>query len=512
MPARGLALAPIRVVGRRRTLAAPAPRLALMAALVAVYYAAAHIGYEFNFAGPVAAIVWLPIGVAIAFLYLGGLWLWPAVLAGDLLVNDYAALPLGSAIGQSAGNVLEAVVATWLLQRLAVDGQPLRSVAGVTRMLIALAAGTALSATIGTVSLGLGGVVHGGHVLTVWRTWWLGDAAGALLVVPLVIAWVVPERVRWGRRRAIEAGLLIAAVVGVSAVALGTDRPLTYLVFPALIWAALRFGPRGATAAIAVTAGFTLWNTTRSVGPFAYQSISHSTLSTQLFIAVTALTTLFLAAIVCEREDLAERLHASRTRVIEATDTERRRLSRNIHDGVQQRLVAAVVRLGLAAEQVGDDSADTEHAVREAGELVAVAVGELRDLAHGLHPRALTDHGLRGALESLAEQSVVPVVGFDVTGERLDEGVETTVYYVVAEAMANAQKHARAESLRILVRLDGDALDVGVADDGIGGASDGVGYGLRELRDRVESIGGRLRVDSPPGAGTRITAWIPVGS
>ena len=480
-----------------------------MAALVAAYYAAAHLGYELNFAGPVAAIVWLPIGVAIAFLYFGGLSLWPAVLVGDLLVNDYGALPVGSAIGQSAGNVLEAVVATWLLRRLVADGAPLRSVGGVTRMLIALAAGTALSATIGTASLALGDVVREAHAITVWRTWWLGDATGALLVVPLAIAWVAPPP-SWRRRTALEAVVLGAAIVGVSAVALGTARPLTYLVFPTLIWAALRFGARGATVAIAATAGFTLWYTTRSVGPFAYQSISHSTVSTQLFLAVTAVATLCLAAVVSEREDLAERLRASRTRVIEATDDERRRLSRNIHDGVQQRLVAVVVRLGLAAEDLAERPAESEAAVRHAGAQVAQAVDELRDLAHGLHPKLLSERGLHAALGSLAEESTVPVVAFDVTAARLDEGVETTAYYVVAEAMANAQKHAHASSLRILVRLDGPTLGVGVADDGDGGASDGTGFGLSELRDRVESIGGRFRVDSPRGRGTRVTARIPV--
>src|SRR3954451_16816503 len=139
------------------------PLLATVA-LAAVYYAAAKIGYALEFAGPVAAVLWLPAGVGIAFLSLGGLALWPGVLLGDLLVNDYSALPLGSALGQTAGNVLEVLVATVLLRRLVPRGDPLGSVGGVSRMLLAIAAGTAVSASVGSVSLVLGDVIDNGEI------------------------------------------------------------------------------------------------------------------------------------------------------------------------------------------------------------------------------------------------------------------------------------------------------------------------------------------------------------
>src|SRR3954470_19165202 len=122
-------------------------------ALAASYYCAAQIGYAFDFSGPVAAIVWLPAGVGIAFLYLSGLTLWPGVLIGDLLVNDYSALPLGSAVGQTCGNVLEVLIAAALMRRFARGGGPLDSVTSLSRMLIALATGTAVSATVGGLSL-----------------------------------------------------------------------------------------------------------------------------------------------------------------------------------------------------------------------------------------------------------------------------------------------------------------------------------------------------------------------
>ena len=165
--------------GRRRYLAG-------VFALAALYYGAAHIGYALEVAGPVGAIVWLPVGVGVAFLYLGGLRFWPGVLVGDLLVNDYSALPLGTALGQTCGNVLEVLTVAFLMRRL--TDAPLSSVRGLGRMLVAIVAGCVVSATIGTLCSLLGDVIAGSDVPKVWRTWWLGDACGALARV-LSAAW-----------------------------------------------------------------------------------------------------------------------------------------------------------------------------------------------------------------------------------------------------------------------------------------------------------------------------------
>src|SRR5438270_4203810 len=166
----GVLSAPARV--RVRVPAGPSYVVGLVG-LVATYYAVAKFGYALRFAGPVAAIVWLPVGVGIAFLYFGGLSLWPGVLIGDLLVNDYSTLPVGSAIGQSCGNVLEVVVATALMRKLLDGRSPLVGASRLGRMLFALAAGTALSATIGGLALLIGGVLHTSSIARVWRTWWL---------------------------------------------------------------------------------------------------------------------------------------------------------------------------------------------------------------------------------------------------------------------------------------------------------------------------------------------------
>lgn len=481
-----------------------------MAALAALYYGSARFGYMLEFSGPVAAIVWLPAGVGIAFLTLGGLGLWPGVLAGDLLADNYAVLPVGSALVQTAGNVLEVVLAAWLIRRCFRRESPLGSVSEVAQVVTALAVGTAASATIGVSSALLGGVTSLAGSPTIWRTWWLGDLVGALVVVPLALAWSRPlQGIRW-RARAPEALAMLLAVVVLGEIALGGSQPLTYLLFPVLIWAALRFDQRAATLAVAVVAGLTVWNTTHYVGPFVFHSIARSVLTTQLFIAVAAVSTLFLRAVVSEREDLAEEVEISRARLVETSDRERRRLERNLHDGAQQRLVALAARLHGAAEQVQVAPGRMSELLVDAESEVRLATDELRELASGIHPAILTDLGLAPAIRAIAARASVPILLQDLPFGRLDSTVEATAYYVVAEAVANAQKYAGAAVVSISAAVSGSTLHVNVTDNGRGGATERIGAGLQGLRDRVEAIGGTFRLLSPPGVGTAIDAVLPV--
>jgi signal transduction histidine kinase len=480
-------------------------------ALAATYYGAAEVGFALDFAGPVAAILWLPAGVGIAFLSLGGLRLWPGVLIGDLLANDYTALPLGSALGQTCGNMLEMLVAAVLIRRLLRNGSPLESVGGLGSLLVALAAGTAVSATVGPLSLLLGGVITSDELAEISRTWWLGDFAGAMVVVPLAIAWSRPLPTGWSKGRSLEAAALLVAIAAISDFALRRDQPLTYLVFPPLIWSALRFGPRGATSAIAVMAGITASNTAHYVGPFSFQSITDSVVSTQLFLAIGALATLCLAAVVSERERFAERLGASRGRLVEAADTERRRLEHNIHDGAQQRLTALGLRLHLAAERAREGREQAAPELEAAEAEVLLAIDELRELAQGIQPAALTERGLAHALGHIAGRSTVPIELRGLPETRFDDRVEATAYYVVAEALTNAQRYAGASSIWVRFAVAQRGLHVEIGDDGIGGAAENRGSGLQGLRDRVEAIGGAFEVDSPTGRGTRVVAEIPTG-
>jgi PAS domain S-box-containing protein len=203
-----------------------------------------------------------------------------------------------------------------------------------------------------------------------------------------------------------------------------------------------------------------------------------------------------------------EQLAASRARIVEAGDAERRRLERNLHDGAQQRLVALSLNLRLAARSCGDDPVALA-AFERAGEDLAQALEELRELARGIHPAVLSDRGLEPAIEALAARTPLPVQIDMGLEERLPEPVEAAAYYVVAEAVTNAAKHAQAAEVRVRIECDNGHARIEVADDGVGGAATGSGSGLRGLADRVEALGGHLRVESPPGEGTTVRADIP---
>jgi integral membrane sensor domain MASE1 len=420
-----------------------------VAAFAAVYYGSAKLGFALEFAGPVAAIVWLPVGVAIAGLYLAGIRYWPGVLIGDLLANDYTAIPIGAAIGQTFGNMVEAVGAALLLHRLVTRGSPLDTVEGLGRLLMAIVPATLASATIGTFSLYLGDVVAGSDASNVWRTWWLGDATGALVVVPLALAWHRRPPPGWLRGREMEAGLALIALAVLGELALRSHQPLTYLVFPPMIYAALRFGQRGATLAIAIAVGFAVWNTTHYFGPFAFESITRSVLSTQLFIAVSALSTLALAAVVTEREAFAAGLRASRARLVASGDTERRRLEQDLHDGAQQRLTALTYHLRASGERAEALPEEAPALFQAAEQELQLAIDELRELAHGIHPVRLAADGLAGAITGLAARSPVPVTLVTIPKGRLDPTAEATAFYVIAETITNTQRYASATSIRV---------------------------------------------------------------
>jgi signal transduction histidine kinase/PAS domain-containing protein len=216
-----------------------------------------------------------------------------------------------------------------------------------------------------------------------------------------------------------------------------------------------------------------------------------------------------LVSLALANEEAREELAASRARLVSAGDKERRRLERNLHDGAQQRLVSVSISLRLAqAKLPADPEAGAELLAAASAEL-AVALEELRELARGIHPAVLTERGLGPALASLAGRASVPVELESLPEERLPDQVEAAAYYVVSEALANVAKYADASSVSVRVAQEDGLAVVEVVDDGVGGAEPERGSGLRGLADRVESLDGRLRIESPPGEGTTIRAEIP---
>jgi signal transduction histidine kinase len=229
-------------------------------------------------------------------------------------------------------------------------------------------------------------------------------------------------------------------------------------------------------------------------------------------VAATARLTIENQRLQAEVRAQLEEVRASRARIVEFGDAERRRVERNLHDGAQQRLVNLSLAIGIARSQVrGTADGELATALEEAAEELRLALAELRELARGIHPVILSEAGLGPALASLAERSPIPTTVAAAPADRLPASVEETAYYVASEALANAAKHARASAVTISARRCDGGLEVEVGDNGIGGA-DPNGSGLRGLADRVAALDGHLRVDSPAGRGTRITAELPCGS
>ena len=228
-------------------------------------------------------------------------------------------------------------------------------------------------------------------------------------------------------------------------------------------------------------------------------------------VAAAAAIALENARLNVELRARLEELRGSRARIVEAGDVERRRLERDLHDGAQQRMVAVALQLRLLQSRIREDPVAAEQLATTATEELALSLSELRELARGIHP-AVLEHGLAPALQALARRSPVPAtVSCDIRG-RLPERVEFAAYFVASEALANVAKYAHASAVTVRAWQAGRTATIEIADDGVGGADDTRGSGLRGLADRVEALDGRLRVVSPPGEGTVVTAELPCAS
>jgi signal transduction histidine kinase len=647
----------------------------MVGAVAGLYYGAGRAGLHLAYLHGTVAALWPPVGVGVAALVILGPGIWPGIVIGDLLLADFST-PWGTIVGQTIGNTLEVVVAAVLFRRLTQKRIALERVRDVLALVGCAAIGTLISAVFGVVSLRLGDVIKADEFGSVFRTWWLGDFSGALVFTPLILVWAARRTWRMPRLQLTEAVLLLTVLIVL--IEVPSQRDVPYIVFPVLIWAALRFGPFGAASALAITSSLTVWNTAHGSGPFVRASITHSVLASQLFVAVAALTSLILAAVTAERAaseraqqaltdeqtalrriatlvageaashrvfeqvtveaaqtlgapaaslarfdedgtvtfvggwsdtgqlafpvgsrvpvdetgvlaeirrtgrperiddyegrapeiverlssfgygsasaapirvggqvwgalvaaaprdepvapgserrlaDFAElvaqalanadayrKLAASRVRIVEAGDTERRRLERNLHDGAQQRLVSLALRLRMIKASLRKDPEYAEALLADAGTELDHALEELRELARGIHPAVLTDRGLEAAIRALAGRAPIPVELTRLPQDRLPDSVEAAIYYLVAEAITNVAKYAQATYASVAVERSNGFATVVVHDDGIGGAEPVPGSGLVGLADRVEALGGRLHIESPPGRGTHLTAEIP---
>jgi signal transduction histidine kinase len=492
--------------------------------LGAAYYGAAKVGQTLRYTASVSAI-WPPAGLGIATLYLWGLRWWPGVLLGELVINGELLLhdgsfPVGSLLGQQTGNMAEIFVGAMLLRRLIGSGAALDRVEQVGGMFVALAVATAISATIGTTSMLAGDVIDAPAAPTFWRTWWLGDLAGALVVTSSVLAWMRSPAAALRRIHTSEGALLIATVAALGAVAVSTAEPVTYVVFPALIWAAFRFGPPGATLAIVIATGVAIGVTAHDVGPFSKQPIDHRTISTQIYVVVTALTTLFMSAVVGERQRSATELAEARRQEGMQAIEERHRIARDLHDSVSQALFSTRLHTRTAQRELEREGASQSSPL--AKDLLAItrltraAQTEMRALIFDLGRDPL-EGGLVAALAAHAsELGIGDVLTIDnqVADGRLPlrSHAQAQVFGIAREALANVAKHARASTVRVRIEVAHGRVIVEIRDDGCGfdpKSSHPGHFGLESMASRATEIGGLLTITSSPGHGTAVRVEAP---
>jgi signal transduction histidine kinase len=494
-----------------------------VAALAIAYALATHLAVDLRRGGTLAP-VWPASGVSLAGLLVFGRRAWPGVFIGGLLVRDPDAVTGWAAAGVHLGQTMAPLAAASVLKALRFDNG-MNRVRDVLQLVFVGGGASVINAAIGTTVVLAAGVIPSGDVVEFGWTWWITDAMGVILVAPLLITWRTGTRpmVSWPGSRWAELLLVLVAAAVVSPVVFRSDLPLMFLTFPLLVWAALRIGQVGVSAVNVTVAVIAIWATTTGYGPFSHLSYETSLLVLEAFIASIATTSLLLGAAVTTARGLNddnERLHAeiraqleevraSRARIVQAAEAERRRIERNLHDGAQQRLTSLLCTLGLAQAYLGEaPRAELQGTLTQASRELTAALSELRELARGIHPPVLVQSGLRAAVESLAELSPVPV-GVTAPARRFPPLVEATAYFIVCETLTNIAKHARATAAKVDIDEVDECLIVHVIDDGVGGADVNLGTGLTGLFDRVAALEGRLQIESSRGNGTRIRAELP---
>jgi PAS domain S-box-containing protein len=294
----------------------------IFAAILVVYIAAGKLGLMLAFVHASASPVWPPTGIALAALLIFGYRVWPALFLGAFIVNITTAGSAATSLGIALGNTLEGLLGAYLVNRFA-NGRNLLNRTADIFSFAALAGlvSTTVSATIGVTSLVSGGFAGWTDYGSIWITWWLGDAAGALIVTPLLLTWHTPPRWRWDRHLWIDTTLLLFATILTGAILFsgllpfGVNRyPLTFLCIPPLIWAAYQFGPRQAATMVFVLSGLAVWGTLMGFGPFVRESPNVSLILLQAFMATLTMVTLPLAALVADRKRAEDAIREQRER------------------------------------------------------------------------------------------------------------------------------------------------------------------------------------------------------
>jgi signal transduction histidine kinase len=510
--------------------------------LAAVYFGAAKLGLGLAFVHPSATAVWPPTGIALAALLVYGYRLWPGIALGAFAVNLITEGSAATSLGIATGNTLEAVLGTWLVRRHAGRPRVLASARNVFLFVVlaALASAT-VSATIGVTSLSLGRYAAWSQFDAVWCTWWLGDAAGALVVAPPLLLWSQDHGLRAPRRRCLHAAALgivaLATAMGVfwGLLPLGRNAPLSFVCIPVLIWAAFHFGARGAATITLLVSVCAVAGTLRGLGPFGLDPPQRSLLLQQAFMGTMSVLGLTLANVVAEARqgraalqaayEQLERRVAERTAelaeaqqdLIEISHREQQRLGQDLHDDLGQVLTGIAFLAKRASQKLAAAGRSEAEALTEICALVNAAIEKTRILARGLSAATVAEEGLGNALRELADNTARLFrvrCGFEQRGRPQNAApwVEVHQYRIAQEAISNAIRHGKADRIDLVLSVDDGGTTLSVQDNGGGFRSDGGtgGLGMRIMKYRAGLIGGTIEIEST-AAGSRVSCRVPSG-
>jgi signal transduction histidine kinase len=335
-------------------------------AIAVAYHLAARLGLKMAYVQMNTSPVWPPTGIALAALLLLGYEYWPGITLGVLAGSLFTGANLGVALGMAIGNTLEALAGAYLLRHFIHFHNVIDRIRDVVGLAVVSVFCTGISATIGTMSLILAGRGSWEIFGAIWSTWWIGDLLGALVIAPILLVWFSPPSLRLRRRQYLEGAILLLLVTIVALYVFGGKPPdgilhqaLIYMVFPFIIWSALRFGQHGATAITFIVSGIAIWGTVQGLGPFSLESKNDSLVLLQTFTAVVSLTGLILAAATLERRNAAQALQQHAEELATLNDSSKTFLD-NIEISNIYRTICrlAVTRLGVDVAWVEEPSGE----------------------------------------------------------------------------------------------------------------------------------------------------------
>ena len=527
-----------------------------IAALAIVYIVAARAGLMMDAVAGFATLVWPPSGLALAALLVLGPGLWPGVLIGAFVANLLAGAPVPVALGIGVGNTLEAVLAVYALRRIPGFHVSLERLADVIGLIV-LAAGlsTMVSATIGVTSLYLGGIISPAQLAETWRAWWLGDLIGDLLVAPVLLVWARGPRMLGDPKRRLEAFALGVSVIAASLLIFGGPAgPATatgkfaqaYMFFPLLIWAALRFGQRGAVSTAFIVSVIAVWGTALGHGPFVRPALYQSLIALQTFLGIAAATFLVLGASISERRRAELEMRLAHARAAEANQAKAEFLAVMSHE-LRTPLNAISGYVDLMS--LGVDGALTEkqrssltriqlnqqHLLSLIDDVLSFARIEAGSLR--VEIQTVLVHDVVATLEALVQpelQKKELVFSCDPCDNALSVRADPEkLRQILLNFVANAIKFtAQGGRIRVGAEQRGESVSIWVRDTGIGIPTDqialvfepffqveqgptrrypGIGLGLAIARDLARAMDGEVRLESTVGTGSTVSVLLPAG-